>query len=224
MRPLKEIIKQSDDESIFAWTSPKKEGIFRSTDTGGMLALYPSWFADSKDIFLKASKEDARMPYAMTNKGLQFNIPIRHGRSYESQVYGERRSNTTVPLNCWKKVLIEVQDPKTCVKAASERKEGTTAQGNEIDVEEENEIREERQNDSETDGRSEDSGEGTSKTKDMVIAIRLKRKGGIWQRTNCHGPFELRKRLPESFKQGSRTMEHRTAMVYVKQDGPARLS
>ena len=216
---IKEIIKQSDDESFFAWTSPKKEGTFRSTDTGGMLALYPSWFADSKDIFLKASKEDARMPYAMTNKGLQFN-----GRSYESQVYGERRSNATVPLNCWRKVRTDVQDRRTCVKAASERKKGETAQEDEIDMEEENEIREERQIDSETDDGSEDPGEGPSKTKDMVIAIRLKRKGGMWQRANCHGPFELRKRLPESFKQGSRTMEHRTAMVYGKQDGFARLA
>lgn len=184
---------------------------------GGMLAEDPSWFIDSKDIFLKASKEDARMPYAMTNKGLQFNIPLRHGRSYESQMYGERRSNATVPLNCWRKVPIEARAPKPCVKAASERKEGRMVQGIEIDVGEENESQDARQTDSETDDGSEDSDGGVSKTKDMVIAIRLKRKGGIWQRVNCDGPFELRKRLPESFKEGSRTTEFRTAMVYVKQ-------
>ena len=187
-----------------------------------MLALDPSWFADSKDIFLKPSKEDARMPYAMTNKGLQFNIPIRHGRSFETQMYGERRSNATVPLNCWRKVQVEAQAPKNGVKMAGESKEENTSRGNENDVEEENELGEEGRYDYGTEDGSEDSGEGTSKTRDMVIAIRLKRKGGIWQRTNCQGPFELRKRLPESFKQGSRTLEHRTAIVYVKQDGPAR--
>lgn len=88
-----EIIKQSDDESIFAWTSPFYAG------SSGLLALWPSAFANSADISSTAStyeiKEMAileRQPYSMTNKGLEIFVP--------------RLDLPTLTLNCWK------NDPK----------------------------------------------------------------------------------------------------------------
>ena len=69
-----EIIKQSDDETIFAWTSRE--------EFGGMLASEPSFFAQSGDLvnhpgFGKQSKYMMTRTYMMTNKGLEFQVPYR---------------------------------------------------------------------------------------------------------------------------------------------------
>ncbi len=69
-----EIIKQSDDESIFAWTSP-------SNITGllsGLLATQPSSFAESGDIRPKVYSD--RPPYSMTQKGLAIHVPVTANR------------------------------------------------------------------------------------------------------------------------------------------------
>ena len=65
MRLELEIIKYSNDESIFAWTSHDEES--------GMLASSPRAFVDSGDIRVYVPPKGAlRPPYAMTNRGLQF--------------------------------------------------------------------------------------------------------------------------------------------------------
>lgn len=64
-----EILKQSDDESIFAWISPASERIY-----SGLLATSPSWFAESKGI--SSCRYWDRPPYSMTNHGLEFRIPL----------------------------------------------------------------------------------------------------------------------------------------------------
>ena len=63
-----EILKRSDDESLFAWTSPE---IY-----SGMLAIHPRCFERSGDIL--GFSLPYRPPYAMTNKGLQFTLPSDH--------------------------------------------------------------------------------------------------------------------------------------------------
>ena len=87
-----EIVKKSDDESIFAWTSTKANG------HSGLLALWPDAFADSADVRAPDSNSSnnyvtqlgvlGRRPYAMTNKGLEFPAPLR--------------GLPTLLLNCWK--------------------------------------------------------------------------------------------------------------------------
>lgn len=83
-----EILKKSDDESIFAWTSLAIMG------PSGLLALWPDAFADSADIsaptvVANQSKTIVeRKPYSMTNKGLEFPAP--------------HRSFPPLLLNCWK--------------------------------------------------------------------------------------------------------------------------
>lgn len=86
-----EIVKKSDDESIFAWTSTSAK------EHSGLLALWPDSFAHSADIrvpdsgVLSRSYEQKiiqRQPYSMTNRGLEFPTP-----------------EGTLPkiiLNCWK--------------------------------------------------------------------------------------------------------------------------
>ena len=71
-----EIINKSDDESIFAW------GIGISSDDPyrqprlGMLALKPSLFANSGRVenYEWWDRPIARLPYAMTNQGLRFDV------------------------------------------------------------------------------------------------------------------------------------------------------
>ena len=79
-----EILKKSDDESIFAWTS--------KTQHQGLLALWPDSFADSADVMRLHNSGpnigiDYRCPYSMTNKGLELTVP--------------QRDLPTVLLNCW---------------------------------------------------------------------------------------------------------------------------
>ena len=98
-----EIIKKSNDDSIFAWTSPDAAII-----TSGLLALWPDSFADSADVrspdsnsskdyitdFQAWEKHSATVkliqgrPYAMTNKGLEFSARVNMSAS--------------LLLNCWK--------------------------------------------------------------------------------------------------------------------------
>ncbi|KAK3612774.1 hypothetical protein LTR56_028246, partial [Elasticomyces elasticus] len=63
MRLQQEIISRSDDESIFAWTS--NESVW------GMLAPSPQAFRDSGTIVNIQLSPEERLPYRMTNKGLQ---------------------------------------------------------------------------------------------------------------------------------------------------------
>ena len=70
-----EIIRQSDDESIFAWNDPDSTEDTRS----GLLARHPQAFAGSAGIFnLSAARVDGpgRPAYAMTKKGLQIAVDL----------------------------------------------------------------------------------------------------------------------------------------------------
>ena len=71
-----EIIKKSDDASIFAWIDPASAGFEMKY---GLLAMHPAYFKDSADVFIQTNKVMQRLPYAMTNKGLGIQVP----RGYE---------------------------------------------------------------------------------------------------------------------------------------------
>ena len=64
IRLQEEIIKRSDDESIFAWR--------KNISSRGMLAPSPDAFSESGDIVNFKLPPEQRMPYEMTNKGLRF--------------------------------------------------------------------------------------------------------------------------------------------------------
>jgi hypothetical protein len=67
LRLQHEILKSSDDESIFVWK--QNLAIFYL----GILAPSPSAFAGCGDIIV-AFVENRRLPYTMANKGLEFHI------------------------------------------------------------------------------------------------------------------------------------------------------
>ena len=88
MRLQLEIIRKSDDESVFAWTDPDRylQGSF---EYYGMLAAWPTWFANCGDFVAEVS---SRPPYSMTNKGLEFHIPA----------YPASQKSINVALNCYR--------------------------------------------------------------------------------------------------------------------------
>ncbi|KAK5116789.1 hypothetical protein LTR62_007463 [Meristemomyces frigidus] len=67
MRLQREIIARSDDESIFAWR--------HSQGSYGMLAPWPSAFADSGHVATLKIDPAIRLHYHLSNKGLELRVP-----------------------------------------------------------------------------------------------------------------------------------------------------
>ena len=66
-----EIMKSSDDESLFAWTSDQSHS--------SLLARQPSYFANSGDIAVPSHRRGiSRPPYSTTNRGLEIALPKKH--------------------------------------------------------------------------------------------------------------------------------------------------
>lgn len=74
-----EIIKSSDNESIFAWTA--------NLSISSIFAAEPSQFAHSKNIVEVSSCPNNRPPLSLTNKGLQLSIPQKHLSSEENSPF-----------------------------------------------------------------------------------------------------------------------------------------
>ena len=90
-----EIIRKSDDESVFAWTS--------SRASHGLLAPWPTCFAQSGDIKIHSSLKKKRFPYLMTNQGLEFEVPCRGPFSGRGKVKWDlSKDRLSLALNCWK--------------------------------------------------------------------------------------------------------------------------
>jgi hypothetical protein len=66
IRLQEEILKQSDDHSLFAWSCP-------DTSYRGLLAKSPSYFSECSGIRRSASKF-SRAPYSVTNMGLRVEL------------------------------------------------------------------------------------------------------------------------------------------------------
>ncbi|MCJ1478986.1 hypothetical protein MMC13_007670 [Lambiella insularis] len=80
-----EIIHNSDDESIFAWTSKQR--------SSGLLAFWPSCFSGSKNIIPSLTPS---RPYRMTRTGIEFPVmPLKSANSLS--VVGTK----FLELNCW---------------------------------------------------------------------------------------------------------------------------
>lgn len=72
VRLQEEIMKESSDESLFAWRDPTADPKERS----GLLAKSPDMFRDSGQFFGYYDWE-ARPPFFKTNHGLQITLPLR---------------------------------------------------------------------------------------------------------------------------------------------------
>ena len=92
MRLQYEIIKVSNDESIFAWTN---ENLWSS----GMLARSPACFLNSGDVVPIPSR---RPPYTMTNSGLdiQLNLSVFELKSRYAYCSANDQMDLVTPLTC----------------------------------------------------------------------------------------------------------------------------
>ncbi|KAL1866038.1 hypothetical protein Daus18300_006939 [Diaporthe australafricana] len=72
-RLQEEIIKTSNDHTIFCWTRHKRANV--PPDWTSMLAPSPQAFADSGD-FIPVDAWENPMPYPMTNLGLSIHLPL----------------------------------------------------------------------------------------------------------------------------------------------------
>jgi hypothetical protein len=77
LRLQEEILKNSMDHSLFAWEDIDRRHI--DTPRRGLLARSPQDFSRSARIVPFRSLHH-KAPYSMTNKGLQFQLPLVPGR------------------------------------------------------------------------------------------------------------------------------------------------
>lgn len=68
VRLQEEIMRRSDDDSIFAWATP-------NTTNCGLLAPSPSCFSSARDV-RKSRSRAPQFPFFLTNKGVQITLPI----------------------------------------------------------------------------------------------------------------------------------------------------
>ncbi|PVH67854.1 HET-domain-containing protein, partial [Cadophora sp. DSE1049] len=73
IRLQEEILKVSDDQSLFAWVSPKVPP--KVPPNYGVLARSPTAFQYARDIVPIPSKHETHL-YSMTNKGLSIQLPM----------------------------------------------------------------------------------------------------------------------------------------------------
>jgi hypothetical protein len=78
-RLQEEIMKTSDDHTLFAWTRQSHE---HSRPTRGLLADSPVEFIESGDI-IRSEPILKSAPYSMTNKGLRIELPLLQAKSQQ---------------------------------------------------------------------------------------------------------------------------------------------
>lgn len=80
-RLQREIMSNTDDESLFAWTSNQTQS--------GLLAASPIYFANSRNV--RRCYELTRQPFSLTNRGLRIQIPQKQaymtGKHIHTQLY-----------------------------------------------------------------------------------------------------------------------------------------
>ncbi|KAG9232740.1 heterokaryon incompatibility protein-domain-containing protein, partial [Amylocarpus encephaloides] len=87
-----EILRISDDESIFAWRDPKNL-------SGGLLARSPNAFQESGDIERFDSDHYEKPPYSMTNKGLRMEFPLLPAWRFQNSAL-DADDTSLAPLQC----------------------------------------------------------------------------------------------------------------------------
>ena len=105
-----EILKVSDDESIFAWWTPEQVPAARATTKtrtykppSSILATFPSDFQYSADVRPFSFDEDRR-PYSMTNRGVQMEpllINLREWSANQQRFLGLDGQIDTVLFSKW---------------------------------------------------------------------------------------------------------------------------
>ena len=96
-RLQREILANSDDESIFGWLP---DGVQDDDEAFGMLAESTRDFRHSQRITRIKMSPERRMPYALTNKGLEFQLGYsqKYEAEYQTRILGPDQA--IIPLAC----------------------------------------------------------------------------------------------------------------------------
>ncbi|KAH8680052.1 hypothetical protein BGZ60DRAFT_428335 [Tricladium varicosporioides] len=107
IRLQEEIMKNSDDHTLFAWNVPREiEDHKREIGEVGLLAEHPVFFRSSKDI-LSFRRWDVSDTFSMTNKGLRITVPLAVDTNSQDnwiayldchQLKGDQRCAIGIPL------------------------------------------------------------------------------------------------------------------------------
>ena len=112
IRLQRTLMENSNDESIFAWTTPTK-GLtcYRSLDqtpkwapqSWGLLAPSPDCFKKYGDLVILPGMCVPRLSggYVWTQQGVQFQMPLKAGTEV-TNMFGLPRKEVTLSLNCWR--------------------------------------------------------------------------------------------------------------------------
>lgn len=92
-RLQQQIVVQSNDETIFAWTSTNR------SDNRGMLALSPCEFAGSRWV-RRSDVRPKRPASATTNQGLEFAVALFSSRPWVSLLTLSPANTLEVPIGC----------------------------------------------------------------------------------------------------------------------------
>jgi hypothetical protein len=101
-----EIIKTSDDQSIFAWTGDENRG------PSGLLAKSPDDFRRSHDICQVIDTNPDPAPYEMTNKGLRISLHLEPHPTIDDANWATLncRRDDSAPLL---RILLKYDSPRT---------------------------------------------------------------------------------------------------------------
>lgn len=90
-----EIVKTSDDESLFAWNDS-------TLQWGGMFAQSPAVFDNSGDIVSVSLAACYRLPWSVTNRGLAIDLDVRRkfSRPFGREVADGTSILELLPLQC----------------------------------------------------------------------------------------------------------------------------
>jgi hypothetical protein len=109
IRLQEEIMKGSDDHSLFAWESAKSST--SSIGVRGVFASSPAEFKNSGQI-IPFPEEGEISTYSMTNKGLQIQLPIQEPSSGQGSIAVLNCHNENDFLSCIGIPLIETATPQ----------------------------------------------------------------------------------------------------------------
>ncbi len=122
LRLQEEIIKNSDDHSIFAW-----DHISTDADTVSCLASFPSWFRRGAFVIPYGKKKSHTTSYAVTNIGLEIQLPILM-RLHSSICYGLINCHWANNLSgCIGMPLRQTPDPRVFERAPHRQLENISA-------------------------------------------------------------------------------------------------
>ncbi|KAM6509682.1 hypothetical protein FALCPG4_017329 [Fusarium falciforme] len=94
-RLQEEIIKHTDDQSIFAWgLSPSNTHPPRSSTSTSVLAPSPMAFAESEDIASVDTCQESA-PFSITNRGIRIDMRIRRGFPHTYGIISCRQKKST---------------------------------------------------------------------------------------------------------------------------------